>query len=428
MKMGKYDNKKQQVHNDAEMWLKRAVTTDKVVTENNKISIPLDKIDPNPDNAYIFSMDEEELNFLAAGIEENGYNESQPIGVFEKPDGRYEIYNGERRYRAMKLLGRESIPAVISKMPTDPTVKARLLLESNNRNRAENDMDLARELNYYIKEVLEKTTEWKDPSKKNGGDKYVKAGENYGISKANVLRHLQLLKLIPDLQNLVAKGLLPIREACRLPDRYNDDQQKRLYDMCVEYSNLSEDGKISESRLMSYENILDGEERRKIQESAAANLVSTNDQSEGPQVHLQIPLSESFVQSNIKVPEDTSEIKLVDSLHDNQEIESTSDEHQEEKTPEIVLISGLGENVENVLSSVDPIMNEIPESVIGEVPVCLGDIDKDVPEIGENLKSMFDQLNALTEGEFRIEDKNGVKRMISVFNKRLQKIRIKLLE
>ena len=153
--MGKYDNKKQQVHNDAEMWLKKAVTTDKVITENNKISIPLDKIDPNPDNSYIFSMDEEELKFLAAGIEENGYNESQPIGVFEKQDGRYEIYNGERRYRAMKMLGRQSIPAVISKMPTDPTVKARLLLESNNRNRAENSMDLARELNYYIKEVLE---------------------------------------------------------------------------------------------------------------------------------------------------------------------------------------------------------------------------------------------------------------------------------
>ena len=415
--MGKYDNKKQQVHNDAEMWLKKAVTTDKVITENNKISIPLDKIDPNPDNSYIFSMDEEELKFLAAGIEENGYNESQPIGVFEKQDGRYEIYNGERRYRAMKMLGRQSIPAVISKMPTDPTVKARLLLESNNRNRAENSMDLARELNYYIKEVLEKTTEWKDPSKKNGGDKYVKAGENYGISKANVLRHLQLLKLIPDLQNLVAKGLLPIREACRLPDRYSEEQQKRLYNMCMEHSSSTEDGKISESRLMSFENAIDNEERRKAQESTVTNLHKSSNLIEGVQVSTEIPLTPNFV----PVVESAHEIPV-----DNSMTDSTEENAKNQAEIRLVIPESLIRAAEDGIIPIE--QGRAATTIVTETNLPAGSADEDVPEIGEELKDIFEQLNSLTDGEFRINDINGVKRMISVFNKRLQKIRIKLLE
>lgn len=423
--MGKYDNKKQQVHNDAEMWLKKAVTTDKVITENNKISIPLDKIDPNPDNSYIFSMDEEELKFLAAGIEENGYNESQPIGVFEKQDGRYEIYNGERRYRAMKMLGRQSIPAVISKMPTDPTVKARLLLESNNRNRAENSMDLARELNYYIKEVLEKTTEWKDPSKKNGGDKYVKAGENYGISKANVLRHLQLLKLIPDLQNLVAKGLLPIREACRLPDRYSEEQQKRLYNMCMEHSSSTEDGKISESRLMSFENAIDNEERRKAQESTVTNLHKSSNLIEGVQVSTEIPLTPNFV----PVVESAHEIPVDNSMTDSTE-ENAKNQAEirlvPEESEELIIPESLIRAAEDGIIPIE--QGRAATTIVTETNLPAGSADEDVPEIGEELKDIFEQLNSLTDGEFRINDINGVKRMISVFNKRLQKIRIKLLE
>lgn len=421
--MGKYDNKKQQVHNDAEMWLKKAVTTDKVITENNKISIPLDKIDPNPDNSYIFSMDEEELKFLAAGIEENGYNESQPIGVFEKQDGRYEIYNGERRYRAMKMLGRQSIPAVISKMPTDPTVKARLLLESNNRNRAENSMDLARELNYYIKEVLEKTTEWKDPSKKNGGDKYVKAGENYGISKANVLRHLQLLKLIPDLQNLVAKGLLPIREACRLPDRYSEEQQKRLYNMCMEHSSSTEDGKISESRLMSFENAIDNEERRKAQESTVTNLHTSN-LIEGVQVSTEIPLTPTVqvVESAHEIPVDNS---MTDSTEENAKNQAEL-RFVPEESEELIIPESLIRAAEDGIIPTE--QGRAATTIVAETNMPSGSAHEDVPEIGEELKDIFEQLNSLTDGEFRINDINGVKRMISVFNKRLQKIRIKLLE
>ena len=423
--MGKYDNKKQQVHNDAEMWLKKAVTTDKVITENNKISIPLDKIDPNPDNSYIFSMDEEELKFLAAGIEENGYNESQPIGVFEKQDGRYEIYNGERRYRAMKMLGRQSIPAVISKMPTDPTVKARLLLESNNRNRPENSMDLARELNYYIKEVLEKTTDWKDPSKKNGGDKYVKAGENYGISKANVLRHLQLLRLIKDLQNLVAKGLLPIREACRLSDRYSEEQQKRLYNMCMEHGSSTEDGKISESRLMSFENAIDNEERRKAQESTVTNLHKTSNLIEGIQVATEIPLTPNFVQVVETDQETLVDNSMTDSTEENAENQAEI-RFVPEESEELIIPESLIRAAED---GIIPTEQERAATIIAaETNLSSGSANEDVPEIGEELKDMFEQLNSLTDGEFRINDKNGVKRMISVFNKRLQKIRIKLLE
>lgn len=72
--------------------------------------LSLSKIYPNPDQPRKV-FDEGALNDLANSIREHGV--ISPIVVNGNPDGTYMIIAGERRYRAAKLAGLETIPAVV---------------------------------------------------------------------------------------------------------------------------------------------------------------------------------------------------------------------------------------------------------------------------------------------------------------------------
>lgn len=72
--------------------------------------LPLDKIFANPDQPRK-EFDERALSDLAASIREHGV--IVPILVLPQADGRYMIVAGERRYRASRLAGKTTIPAVI---------------------------------------------------------------------------------------------------------------------------------------------------------------------------------------------------------------------------------------------------------------------------------------------------------------------------
>ena len=72
--------------------------------------INIDLIKPNPDQPRT-EFDEEALAELAASIKELGI--IQPISLRKMGDGTYQIIAGERRYRASKLAGLESIPAIV---------------------------------------------------------------------------------------------------------------------------------------------------------------------------------------------------------------------------------------------------------------------------------------------------------------------------
>jgi ParB family transcriptional regulator, chromosome partitioning protein len=75
------------------------------------IEIELDKLRPNPDQPRT-NFSEQALQDLAGSIKEHGL--IQPIAVVEDPENEsgFIIVAGERRYRAYKLLGKETIPAI----------------------------------------------------------------------------------------------------------------------------------------------------------------------------------------------------------------------------------------------------------------------------------------------------------------------------
>ena len=73
-------------------------------------SIPLDEVVPNPYQPRVV-FDDAELKELAESLSRQGV--LQPITVRNNPTGGYELISGERRWRASKLAGRETIPALV---------------------------------------------------------------------------------------------------------------------------------------------------------------------------------------------------------------------------------------------------------------------------------------------------------------------------
>mgnify|MGYP000208984140 FL=1 len=73
------------------------------------LEIPLSKIKPNPYQPRT-EFSTAELAQLAESIREHGV--LQPVVVEEGPNG-YTLIAGERRFRASKLAGKSTIPAVV---------------------------------------------------------------------------------------------------------------------------------------------------------------------------------------------------------------------------------------------------------------------------------------------------------------------------
>lgn len=73
------------------------------------MEIPLSAVVPNPEQPRR-GMDEASIEELAASIREHGV--LQPVIVEPLPDGRYQLIAGERRWRAARVAGLSTIPAV----------------------------------------------------------------------------------------------------------------------------------------------------------------------------------------------------------------------------------------------------------------------------------------------------------------------------
>ncbi len=90
--------------------------------------IPLERVRPNPSQPRM-TFHQETLQELAASIREHGV--LQPILVRPAGEG-YEIIAGERRWRASKLAGKDTIPAIVERFD-DATALEIALIENLQR-------------------------------------------------------------------------------------------------------------------------------------------------------------------------------------------------------------------------------------------------------------------------------------------------------
>lgn len=97
------------------------------MAEHRTISIENIMVNPYQPRTH---FDEEQLYELAQSIRENGL--IQPIVVRELNQNQYEIIAGERRYRAMMMIGQTQVPCLVMKA-TDERSAALALIENIQR-------------------------------------------------------------------------------------------------------------------------------------------------------------------------------------------------------------------------------------------------------------------------------------------------------
>lgn len=85
--------------------------------------IPVESIDPNPEQPRE-RFDEGQLGELAESIRRHGV--LQPV-VVRRRDDRYQLVVGERRFRASRMAGMSTIPAIVRDIDDDDTLKLALL-------------------------------------------------------------------------------------------------------------------------------------------------------------------------------------------------------------------------------------------------------------------------------------------------------------
>ena len=86
--------------------------------------VPLDKIEPNPEQPRL-AFNEESLQELSASVKEHGI--LQPILVRPLDGGRYQLIAGERRWRASRMAGLDTIPALIEDIDDDTALEIAII-------------------------------------------------------------------------------------------------------------------------------------------------------------------------------------------------------------------------------------------------------------------------------------------------------------
>lgn len=167
------------------------------------LEVAVAAVTPNP-NQPRAHFDEEALAGLTASIAEIGV--LQPILVRSLGQGRYELIAGERRWRASKRAGLQTIPVVVRNADTDASSLEQALVE--NLHRADlNPMEEAAAYQQLI-EDFDLTQE--------------AVATRVGKSRAAITNTLRLFQLPPAIQSLVAENQLTAGHARALlgtPDR-----------------------------------------------------------------------------------------------------------------------------------------------------------------------------------------------------------------
>ena len=173
----------------------------------NEIAIHL--IKPNPDQPRT-NFNEEALEELATSIREHGI--IQPLTVRAADAGTYMIISGERRFRAAKLAGLESVPAYV-RTANDSQITEMALIENIQREDL-NAIEIALTFRKLI-DQYELTQE--------------RLSERIGKKRATIANFLRLLKLPAEEQLGLRDKTVDMGHARALLSVEKPTQQLRLY-------------------------------------------------------------------------------------------------------------------------------------------------------------------------------------------------------
>ena len=188
-----------------------AATAETVPAEPGPREIPVDAIDPNPEQPRRV-FDPEQIRSLADSIRQHGV--LQPI-VVRRAGDRYELVVGERRWRASRDAGLATLPAIVA----DFADRARLevALVENVQRRDLNPIELA----HAFRALGE------------SGATHEEIGRRVGLDRSTIANHLRLLDLPNEMQADVETGRITAGHAKALLQVANPERRRHLRDRIV---------------------------------------------------------------------------------------------------------------------------------------------------------------------------------------------------
>ena len=174
-------------------------------TEDRVFRLAVAKLHPGRFQPRQF-FDEDALNDLASSIKSHGI--IQPLVVRRAHEG-YEIIAGERRWRAAQRAGLEQVPAIIQDLPEQAMVAIALIenIQREDLNPLEEAMALDRLLNEF-------------------GLTHQEVADAVGKSRAAVTNLLRLLKLSPEVKQLLESSAIDMGHARALLSLESDVQSE----------------------------------------------------------------------------------------------------------------------------------------------------------------------------------------------------------
>lgn len=187
---------------------------DKVV--GSIVELELDSIEVNPFQPRT-SFNEESLRELASSIKELGV--IQPITVRKLGFNKYQLVSGERRYRASKLVGLETIPAYI-RIANDQESLEMALVENIQRQDLD-PIEIAISYQRLIEEI-EVTQE--------------ELSDRVGKNRSTIANYLRLLRLDPIIQTGMRDGFISMGHGRALINIEDLNDQLDIYEAILSRS------------------------------------------------------------------------------------------------------------------------------------------------------------------------------------------------
>jgi ParB family chromosome partitioning protein len=189
---------------------------DKVV--GNIIELDIDTIEINPFQPRT-NFNEESLQELASSIKELGV--IQPITVRKLDFNKYQLISGERRLRASKLVGLQTIPSYI-RIANDNESLVMALVENIQRHDLD-PIEIALSYQRLIEEIQLTQEQMSD---------------RVGKKRSTIANYLRLLKLDPIIQTGIRDGFISMGHGRAIINIENQDIQADIYQKIVS-QNLS---------------------------------------------------------------------------------------------------------------------------------------------------------------------------------------------
>ena len=182
------------------------------------VALDLHAIEMNPFQPRS-SFNEESLRELASSIKELGV--IQPITVRKLGFNKFQLVSGERRYRASKLIGKESIPAFI-RVANDQESLEMALVENIQRQDLD-PIEIALSYQRLIEEI--KVTQ-------------EQLSDRVGKNRSTIANYLRLLKLDPIIQTGMRDGFIAMGHGRAIINISNLGEQLDIYEKVIS-KNLS---------------------------------------------------------------------------------------------------------------------------------------------------------------------------------------------